>query len=254
MEKLPIMEHTYTLPAVIEPSKLIPPLEGMPEKAVVLFYHSVIDKLIEKKLLTKINLRKSEVGLFPIYAIEHKGEKIAVFNPGLGAPCAAGFYEELIALGVKKTVACGSAGVLKRELSRGEIVIVQSAVRDEGTSYHYLEPAREVHAQERVLRIIVKTLSQLNIPYLKGKTWTTDAFYRETHELVAKRIAEGCLTVEMEASAMMAVSQFRGVEFGQLLSCGDDVSGQEWDARFHPEAATHKEKVFWAALECCFNL
>jgi hypothetical protein len=58
----------------------------------------------------------------------------------------------------------------------------------------------------------------------------------------------------MEASALMAVSKFRDVVFGQLLSSGDDVSGEEWDRRFHPESASHKERVFWAAIECCLRI
>jgi len=255
MEKsLPILEHDYERPAVIEPAKVIPPIPDMPERAIVIFYQGVIDSLNERGLLKKIVNRRSEVGLFPVYGIEHKGERVALLNPGLGAPSAAGFYDELIALGVRKTVACGSCGVLKREIPRGEIIVVESAVRDEGTSFHYLAPSREISVDRRVIEIIESTLRELSIPYIKGKTWTTDAFYRETKKIVKRRIDEGCIIVEMEASALMAVSRFRDVVFGQLLSSGDDVSGEEWDRRFHPEASSHKERVFWAALECCLRL
>ena len=69
------------------------------------------------------------------------------------------------------------------------------------------------------------------MPYVQGKTWTTDGFYRETPAKVPLRRAEGCLTVEMEAAAFFAVAQFRGVQFGQMLYGGDDVSGAEWDHR-----------------------
>ncbi len=255
MEKrLPILEHDYERPAVIEPTKVISSIPEMPERAVILFYQGVIESLLKKGLLKKIVDRRSEVGLFPVYEIEHKGERLALLNPGLGAPSAAGFYEELIALGVRKTVACGSCGVLKREIPRGEIIVVESAVRDEGTSFHYVEPSREISVDKSVSEMIESTLRRLSIPYVKGKTWTTDAFYRETKRIVSRRIDEGCITVEMEASALMAVSKFRNVAFGQLLSSGDDVSGEEWDRRFHPEASNHKERVFWAALECCLRL
>jgi uridine phosphorylase len=143
---------------------------------------------------------------------------------------------------------------LKREFERGSIIVVSSAVRDEGTSYHYLPPSREVSIDSKVLRTIETTLDNIGVPYLTGKTWTTDAIYRETRGIIEKRLSEDCLTVEMEASALIAISQFRKIEFGQLLSCGDDVSGDEWDRRFHPEAHTHKEKLFWLAIECCKNI
>jgi uridine phosphorylase len=255
MEKrLPILEHDYERPAVIEPTKVISSITEMPERAVILFYQGVIESLLKKGLLKKISDRRSEVGLYPVYEIEYKAVKVAILNPGLGAPSAAGFYEELIALGVRKTIACGSCGVLKRDIPRGEIIVVESAVRDEGTSYHYLEPSREITVDSEVLEKIEATLEASSIPYIKGKTWTTDAFYRETKKIVKERIDEGCITVEMEASALMAVSKFRDVVFGQLLSSGDDVSGEEWDRRFHPESASHKERVFWAAIECCLRI
>ncbi len=233
---------------------VISSVSEMPERAIILFYQDVIETLLNKGLLKKIIDRRSEVGLYPVYEIEYRGVKVAILNPGLGAPSAAGFYEELIALGVRKTIACGSCGVLKRDISRGEIIVVESAVRDEGTSYHYLEPSREIAVDTEVLKKVEASLEALSIPYIKGKTWTTDAFYRETKKIVKERIDEGCIAVEMEASALMAVSKFRNVLFGQLLSSGDDVSGEEWDRRFHPEADSHKERVFWAAIECCLNL
>ncbi|MFO7889949.1 MAG: nucleoside phosphorylase, partial [bacterium] len=153
-----------------------------------------------------------------------------------------------------KCIACGSAGVLKKEFERGSVVVVSSAVRDEGTSYHYLPPSREVAVDQEIVKIIESTLGEIGVPYLTGKTWTTDAIYRETRGIIEKRLSEGCLTVEMEASALIAISRFRKIKFGQILSCGDDVSGEEWDRRFHPEAHTHKEKLFWLAVECCLDL
>ena len=77
----------------------------------------------------------------------------------------------------------------------------------------------------------METLEAHHVPYVPGKTWTTDALYRETRGKVERRVAEGCLTVEMEAAAFFAVAAFRGVTFGQLLYAGDDLSGDAWDQR-----------------------
>ncbi|MCX7861359.1 MAG: phosphorylase, partial [Chloroflexus sp.] len=82
--------------------------------------------------------------------------------------------------------------------------------RDEGVSYHYLPPSREVLADTSGVRALEETFRHHNVPYRMGKTWTTDAPYRETANKIAQRKAEGCLSVEMEAAAMMAVAQFRG--------------------------------------------
>ncbi len=167
---------------------------------------------------------------------------------------AAGLLEEAIALGCRKFIACGGCGVLEKGIGVGELIVVSAAVRDEGVSYHYLPPSREVLADEAGVEALAKTLSSWRIPYRVGKTWTTDAPYRETANRVAQRKAEGCLVVEMEAAAMIAVAQFRGVIFGQILYGGDDVSGSEWDSRAWQSRAEIREKLFWICADACFSL
>jgi uridine phosphorylase len=130
-----------------------------------------------------------------------------------------------------------------------------AAIRDEGTSYHYLPPDREVHPSPEAVQAIVKVLSDHEIPYRLGKTWTTDAPYRETPRKVLRRRAEGCLTVEMEAAAFFAVAQFRDVTIGQILYGGDDVSGEaEWDHRDWHSQFDVRERLFWLAAEACLQL
>jgi uridine phosphorylase len=90
-------------------------------------------------------------------------------------------------MGCKKFIACGMCGVLQKELAVGHLIIPTSAVRDEGTSYHYVKPSREITADERIVKIIENTLVEKKIPYIKAKTWTTDAFYRETPRKIAQR-------------------------------------------------------------------
>ena len=72
--------------------------------------------------------------------------------------------------------------------------------------------------------------------------------------VLARRAAEGCLTVEMEAAAFFAVAQFRRATFGQMLYGGDDVSGGEWDSRHWDKKAGVREKLFWLAAEACLRL
>ena len=136
----------------------------------------------------------------------------------------------------------------------GHIIVPVSAVRDEGTSYHYLPPAREVEASPAGIAAIERTLQARGVPYMLGKTWTTDAIFRETPAKVQLRKSEGCLTVEMEAAAFFAVAQFRGVTFAQMLYGGDDVSGTEWDARGWNKRMSVRERLFWLAAEACLAI
>lgn len=249
----PILEYDPTPQAVIEPSKILPRI-SIPRCAVPCFFQEVIATVAAQQSMTKVYQLKSEIGENPVYLLNYHGRRVAVFHPGVGAPLAAGFLEEMIALGCERFIACGGAGVLNGEIGVGHLLVPTAAVRDEGTSYHYLPPAREVMAHPQAVRAIETTLQKHQVPYLLTKTWTTDAFYRETPAKVQRRKAEGCLTVEMEAAAFFAVAQFRGAQFGQILYGGDNVSAPEWDHRGWQSRAQIREQVFWLAVEACLAL
>jgi uridine phosphorylase len=230
-DSLPILEFDGEPEAILEPRKLITPLATMPTHGVICFFQDVINHFITLGLVQEIYALQSEIGRHPVYVHEVQEQRVALFHPGVGAPLAAALLEEVIALGCRKLIACGGSGVLNRELALGHLVVPTSAVRDEGTSYHYLAPSREVTASPIAVRAIEETLKQRKVEYILGKTWTTDAVYRETRARMALRRNEGCLTVEMEAAALFAVAQFRGIHLGQILYCGDNLDGDEWDGR-----------------------
>jgi uridine phosphorylase len=147
---------------------------------------------------------------------------------------------------------CGGAGVLT-DLAKGHVVVPSSAVRDEGTSFHYAPPGREVAPTPAALAAVIAVLEKQSVPHAVAKTWTTDALYRETRDRIVRRKAEGCVTVEMEAAALFAVARFRGVELAQLLYSGDSLSGDSWDHRdWHNSSA--REHLFWLAAEACLSL
>jgi uridine phosphorylase len=230
-ETAPILEFDGEPEAILEPSKLIRPLERMPTHGVICFFQDVINHFVQLGLAQEIFALKSEMGRHPIYVHEVQGKRVALFHPGVGAPLAAGILEEVIALGCRQMIACGGSGALNRELAAGHLVVPTAAVRDEGTSYHYLPPGREVTPAPAAVAAIEATLQRRKVAYLLGKTWTTDAIYRETRTRMKLRRAEGCLTVEMEAAALFAVAQFRQIQLGQILYCGDNLDGDEWDSR-----------------------
>jgi uridine phosphorylase len=140
------------------------------------------------------------------------------------------------------------------EIAVGHLIVVSAAIRDEGVSYHYLPAGREIAANPSGVDALVSTLDERGLPYRVGKTWTTDAPYRETADKIARRRSEGCLTVEMESASLMAVAQFRNVLFGQALYGGDDLSGTEWDHRHWQSRSDIRESLFWLCADACLAL
>jgi nucleoside phosphorylase len=250
----PILEFDPTREALIEPSRVVERFDGVPEGCVLCFFPEVFDNLRDTGRLSLIQTMGSELGDRPVWKMEIDGQSVAVAHPGIGGPMAAAMLEETIALGCRKFIACGGAGVLQSDIVMGHIVVPISAVRDEGTSYHYLLPGREVSANQIGVDAIERVLRAHEIPYIAGKTWTTDAFYRETPAKIRRRKDDGCITVEMEAATFFAVAQFRDVTFAQMLYGGDDCGGVEWDSRgWHRDAST-REKLFWLAVEACLAI
>ncbi len=249
----PILEFDSTPEAFIEPSKIIRALD-LPEHCVICFFREVIDKVIAEHGAKVMVENRWEDGPHHIYEISYQNQRLAFFHPGVGAPIAAGLLEEAIAFGCRKFIACGGCGVLEKDIAVGHIIVVSGAVRDEGVSYHYLPPAREVIANGSGVNALVGTLNSRGIPYRVGKTWTTDAPYRETLNKIATRREDGCLTVEMESAALIAVAQFRNVTFGQALYGGDDLSGIEWDNRKWQSRSDIRESLFWLCAEACLTL
>ncbi len=181
-------------------------------------------------LETKYVLR-SEIGRNPVYEFLTDEGPVSVIHPGVGAPLAAGFVEEIASLGVTTLVACGGAGALVDDLDLGHVMVVASALRDEGTSFHYAAPSRIIDADPLGVRVLGEVLDEHDVEHFVGRTWTTDAFFRETRSRVNRRIDEHCSVVDMESSAFIAVAKYRGLRFAQLLYAGDSLAGEEWDSR-----------------------
>lgn len=254
--RYPILEFDPTPNALIEPEGSFARLEDMPEHAVLCFFQEAIWKCCGGGRAPIIHhIGSKQFRRVPIYLLERDGARVAVVHPGVGAPMAAASLEKMISLGARKFIACGGAGVLDGGIVTGHVVVPDFAIRDEGTSYHYLPPAREVAAHPAAVQAIKQTLDAHGVAYLSGKTWTTDAVFRETRPKIVRRRDEGCLTVEMEAAAFFAVARFREVVFGQMLYGGDDVSGEAWDNRdwVHGQIST-RERLFWLAVEAVLKL
>ena len=223
----PILEFDPDPNAVFEPRHVVIPGEPAPTRAVLCFFSQVIDRLRREGAPVLFELEAAH-GIHPVFGFDADGgERVAVFHPGVGAALAGGFLEESIAHGCQRFMAVGTAGGLAPR-AIGHVIVPTFAIRDEGTSYHYQPPGRSIEPTPDALDALLTTLKRHDVPFETGGTWTTDGFYRETRAKVDRRIAEGCLAVEMEASALFAIARFRGVPIAQLLTTSDDLSGDEW--------------------------
>ncbi|MHB8134571.1 MAG: nucleoside phosphorylase [Anaerolineaceae bacterium] len=250
---IPLLEFDPAPRAIINPDMINHRVDA-PKKAVPCFFFDIIEQLKLEGWLELFENLHSEMGPLPIYQYITNGHPILVYQAGLGAALSAGILEEVIAMGANQFIACGGCGVLDDHVDVGHPFIITSAVRDEGVSYHYLMPSREVNAHEDAIRVLKMTLDQHHLPYNLTKTWTTDAIYRETVDKRARRFAEGCEIVEMEAAAFFAVAEFRKVIFGQIVYGGDLVKPDNWDGRKWNSRTATRRLLFDLAVEAVLQL
>lgn len=254
-EKMPaILEFDPDKPAFIEPSQVLKRLENMPKHCVICFFNDVIASLEKQGRLELITQLKSEIGFNPVYLIKGLAKPVALLHPGVGAPLAAGFIEEAIALGASRFVACGGAGSLAASHQVGKLIVPTFAIRDEGTSYHYLSHEEKAVPTNAALNAVIATLKARGVDYERAGTWTTDGIYRETRKKIEDRKKMGCSCVEMEAAALFAVAKFRNIEMAQILYAGDDLSGEFWDSRNWHNRTDIRESLLELAIEACLKI
>jgi uridine phosphorylase len=172
----------------------------------------------------------------PLCIGKYRGSEIAVDNIWVGAPAAIMTLEELIACGAKTIFEIGICGGLQSAIQSGEIIVVTEAIRDEGTSLHYLPPEDLVKSSEHLRSNLIKNLTLKNIKHHVGSIWSTDGVYREICEKLRKFRDAGVLGVNMETSAIFAVGQFRNVEVASAQVISDILTEKEWHTHFHHQS------------------
>lgn len=197
------------------------------ENLIITFFKEVVNELLENKAIEVYMHLKGEND-YTFYKFVN--DDTLIFHGGIGGPLCGGMMEEAIAMGIKRILFCGGGGILK-QMPVGHCIVIDSAIRDEGTSYHYAKPSREMVVDPNIVNILDQGLNRLNVPHVVGKTWTTDAFYRETKDRVQRRREEGAILVEMEQASLIAIAQFRKVKYGAICYAGDDLTSDVWDSR-----------------------
>jgi len=225
--KYPILEFDDNKTAKLNPTSFAHQ-SFETDKLIITFFPEVMDKLAEEG---KIILERTIGGENPVLIYRFSNDDILITLGQVGSPACAGNLDLFHAMGITKVMFCGGGGVLDKNIEVGQVLVVDGAIRDEGFSYHYIEPSRYIYTNPETTENIVKYLENNSIPYIRGLTWTTDAMFRETADIIAQRKEEGAKIVEMEQAGCIAVSQFRGFAYGALIYGGDDVSQDEWSNR-----------------------
>ena len=226
-KEYPILEFDDNKTAKLNPKSFVQQAFDT-DKLIITFFPEVMDKLTAEG---KIVLERTIGGENPVFIYRFADDDILITLGAVGCPSCAGNLDLFHSMGAAKVMFCGGGGVLDKNIEVGQILVVDGAIRDEGFSYHYIAPSRYIYTDPETTEKITRYLEENSISYIRGLTWTTDAIFRETAERIARRKEEGAKIVEMEQAGCIAVSQFRGFEYGALIYGGDDVSQDEWSNR-----------------------
>ena len=145
-----------------------------------------------------------------LHRLTEGGLELGVVGCAVGAPFAVLVAEQLFASGCRLLVSITSAGRLAELRPPPYFVLIERALRDEGTSYHYQPPTEFSHAEPKLLEAMEGAFAHIRVPVERRATWTTDAPFRETQESIDAMTARGLLAVEMEAAALYAFAAARG--------------------------------------------
>ncbi len=254
---LSLIEFDPDPSAVIDPAESFPVDPVYPKIFISCFSCIQFDRL--RAYLghsVEIGCAKVANQITPIYKATYQGMEIGLVNAEVGASSCVGMFDMIFARGAETVILFGNCGVLDPAIEDCAIILPTSAVRDEGTSFHYAPLSREIEVNTTYGSLFEDLLKQAHIPYHKGKTWTTDGFFRETREKVHRRQSEGCITVDMEAASMAALAQLRGKHVLQFFYAADNLAAPVWDKRSLSADSRVEEKdaVSLLALEAAMAI
>ena len=248
---IPILEYDTDECAVLMPDHEKLGLK-LPEKAVFAFLGSYIDEYAKNHNAVQVQTFVSATKNYPVYILRVNNEEICLCQAPVGAAAAVQFMDWLIAYGVRKIISAGSCGVLC-DMEENRFLIPYKALRDEGTSYHYLPPYRYAMIDKRALGALEKAIESQKIEYIMVVSWTTDGFFRETRDKLAYRKEEGCQVVEMECAALAACAAFRNVIWGEILFTADTLANEHaYDERGWGRAS--HEAALMLCIDAVLNL
>jgi len=223
----PVVKTKYRYASLTSPEQYVQQYRkhtGNAENLIVVYSKSFFNILIKN-----FNFKKIYQNLYFINNSYH------LYLSQMGAPNIGICVEEFSVNGYKNFFAIGICGAINNDLKVGDIVVSNRALRDEGTSYHYLKADNYISCDKKILDDVEKKLKSNMIQYSKRTVWTTDAPYRETYYEIKKNIDNGVDCVDMETSAFYAVAEYRKTSAVSIFIVSDvlDVEKKKWNMSFN---------------------
>lgn len=209
----------------------------------VLFFPREFKKL--KNIVAKCELIyefKSASSVSPVYLYDNK---ILIALCPLGGAASANLMEELMFVGIKYFIGVGSCGAIV-PVDFNSLFVAERAIRDEGTSYHYLPASRYIESSKMLNKKLIAVLKKHKEPFNVGTVWTTDAIYRETPARIMARIADGATAVDMEGATLCAVAKSKKAEYATLLYYSDYNNGKKWSTRRYNKYILREQIINYA--------
>jgi len=217
---VPLLAHPLEAPTAFRPEDLVAAVraernsaaEPVPEVCVLEFDGDLTDRLVAE------GAARPFAG-WPcfhtaMHVVETASGRCGLVARTIGGPYAVLVAEQLVVCGARVILGLTSAGRVSPALPIPSVVVAERAVRDEGTSYHYLPADQAAVAPGPVVEALAREVTSVGLPVSRGTVWTTDAPYRETAEQLARHAAAGVLAVEMQAASLFAFAAARGVLVG----------------------------------------
>lgn len=218
------------------------PKKNLLEKCLIIFSKSIYEHLLQQYECRQIAIIGACNGNIPVWSFTYKEQEIAFYLTPIGSALAGGTLVEVNHLtGANKFIMFGSCGSLDNSKTDGKFIVPTHSYRGEGFSYYFAEPRNYIAI--RNAGQIADIFSNLNIPYVQGRVWTTDCILRETVNLVTKRKHEGCIAVEMELAGVQAVCDFYGFELFDFLVAGDVLTVGDYDIAGLSDANHNLDKL-----------
>ena len=232
---------------IITPDMIFGEKRRLCKTCIVTFSQVILENVLESFEYTQLARINACNGSTPIYGLRDGERTIAVYlSPPGSAVAATDIIEASWLTGAEHFIVFGSAGSLDRAATEGKLVVPTAAYRDEGMSYHYAPAAPYIEMPGA--QTVAEVFDRLGVPYVRGRTWTTDAIYRETRARMLQRREEGCVCVEMEAAGAQAVCSHYGFHLYYFLMTGDVLDLPAWDVG-ELRRANHCLDNFHLALE-----
>jgi len=207
-----------------------------------------LERGLPRRMRWRVPVRKAGSMNADLHETRRTETPVAILtNFGGGAPIVAELAEELAVMGLRKLILMTWGGTLQPDLEAGDIVVCDRAIRDDGTSHHYLPPGKYVDADAALVEKLVSAIQSRGTTPTVGTTWTTDAPYRETRAEVRQYQSEGVKVVEMESSGLFTIGQVRGVQTASVVVVMDSLATFEWKAPQRLEGIMRSLEVAYQA-------